>query len=176
MHRKTHTAIEGLHAVTHAAALAGLALTPVWGSLASWGYLAAGVALFALVAVLSAPVAWGGMLNGYAHHVATRRRENALRDLLDAQRAELDTLHSLTAAHGDMLKSSLTVARGMDERFEALEAWARTTQRTVDAARSERNAMRDSYTSNQLSLGTGPARHLPCGMDDAWAEEMERGE
>ena len=87
MHRKTHTAIEGLHAVTHAAALAGLALTPVWGSLASWGYLAAGVALFALVAVLSAPVEWGGMLNGYAHHVATRRRDNALRDLLDAQRA-----------------------------------------------------------------------------------------
>ena len=146
MNSKTHKTIEALHAVTHAAALAGLALTPVWGQLASWGYLAAGVALFALVAVLSAPVAWGGMLDGYAHRTAGRRREDALRalrNLLDAQRAELDTLHSLATTHNDMLKSSLTVARGMNERFEALEAWARTTQRTVDAARSERNTMRE---------------------------------
>jgi len=175
MYSKTHKTIEALHAVTHAAALAGLALAPIWGQLASWGYLAAGVALLALIAVLSAPVAWG-MDTGYAHHVETRRRDNALQDLLDAQRAELDTLHRLTAAHGDMLRASLTVARGMDTRFNELEAWARTTQRTVDAARSERNTMRDSYTSNQLSLGTGPARHLPCGMDDAWVDAMERGD
>lgn len=161
MYSKTHKTIEALHAVTHAAALAGLALAPIWGQLASWGYLAAGVALFALVAVLSAPVAWG-MDTGYAHHVETRRRENT-------QRARCDEYEREYINAGD---ERIHLA----ERIAELEAWARTTQRTVDAARSERNTMRDSYTSNQLSLGTGPARHLPCGMDDAWVDAMERGD
>ena len=142
MYSKTHTAIEALHAVTHAAALAGLALTPVWGQLASWGYLAAGMALFALVAVLSAPVAWG-MGTGYAHHVATRRRENALRDdlaALERGRVDLAKCAANERTHRMLLHERCDT---LAERVAELEAWARTTQRTVDAARSERNTMRE---------------------------------
>lgn len=31
-----------------------------------------------------------------------------------------------------------------------------------------------SYPNNVLSLGTGPARHLPCGADDAYLEDLDR--
>ena len=31
-----------------------------------------------------------------------------------------------------------------------------------------------SYPNNVLSLGHGPARHLPCGADDAYLEDLDR--
>mgnify|MGYP003147881353 CR=1 FL=1 len=34
----------------------------------------------------------------------------------------------------------------------------------------------DIYPNNVLSLGTGPAKHLPCGADDAYLEELDRRE
>ena len=32
-----------------------------------------------------------------------------------------------------------------------------------------------SYPNNVLSLGHGPARHLPCGADDAYLEDLDWG-
>ena len=32
-----------------------------------------------------------------------------------------------------------------------------------------------SYPNNVLSLGHGPAKHLPCGADDAYLEDLDWG-
>ena len=141
--------ITAIHAAAFAVSLSFILTSPVWAFVMSWGYLALFVTVALVVMALAAPVACGmdtdrinrlWILSRYHGAELATLEQDVVKDVNTLHR-RCDTLDALVTAQGEMLKSNLTIIRGMNARFEALETEAQTARRALAYARSERRVL-----------------------------------